>query len=376
MPLLLGSDQELIQRVVREFAQKELAPDATPMDRDATFRAGHAAKMAPLGLLGLFLPAEEGGSGTDTLSFVVAVEEVARVSGTDAALMILQNAAWGLLLAKAASPQQKQDYLSPTVAGTRLGGVAYTEEAGGTRLRDVLTTAHPDADGYTITGSKAFVALGGHAHAYVVSARVPDAGSTLFLVDADADGVHFSRNESKLGLRALPLVDMYLNRVRVPKQAVVGKPGAALEAMRESRMMSRLGVAAGLVGLTHAAMEQSIDFARNRVQFGQPIIRYGAVRGFLADVQAELEAARATAYGAAALRDAQKDFEEEIYEARLLAHKVAVRGTRIAQKVHGGAGFMRDLPVERVSRDVRTLMHLWDAHDITRGRLATHLFGT
>ena len=134
-------------------------------------------------------------------------------------------------------------------------------------------------------------------------------------------------------------------------------------------------MAAGLIGLTQAALEMSVAFSRTRVQFGQPIIRYGAIRGFIADLQADLDAARATAYGAAALRDAHKEYEEEVYEARLLAHRIAVRGTRIAHKIHGGAGFMRDLPLERVSRDVRTFMHLWGGHDITRSRLADHLLG-
>jgi alkylation response protein AidB-like acyl-CoA dehydrogenase len=145
--------------------------------------------------------------------------------------------------------------------------------------------------------------------------------------------------------------------------------------MEEPLDLARMAVSSALVGLTQGALEMSIDFAKNRVQFGQPIAQFGAIRGMIADIQAELEAARATTYGAAALRDSGKPFKEEVLEARLLAHRIAVRGTKIAHKIHGGAGFMRDLPLERLSRDVRTLMHLWDAQDIARARLADLILG-
>lgn len=376
LPLLLSPDQELIQRVVREFAEKELAPEAASIDRAARFPKPHFGRMAPLGLLGMFLPADQGGSGTDTLSFAVAVEEVARASGTDAALMILQNTVVHLLLSKSANEAQRTQYLVPGVAGTRIGATAIAEEAGGSSIEDLLTTATPTEDGgFELRGSKAFVATAGVADYYIVLARLAGAGPTFFLVPNDVSGLHFSAPESKLGLRGLPLAEMYLNRIRLGAEARLGEPGGALALLEEPLRLARLGVAAGLIGLTQAALEQSIDFAKARVQFGQAIVKFGAIRGFLADVQAELEAARATTYGAAALRDSGKEYEEEVLEARLLAHRIAVRGTRIAHKVHGGAGFMRDMPLERVSRDVRTLMHLWDAHDIARARLADHFLG-
>lgn len=373
MPLLLSPEQELIKRVVREFAEKELAPEATRIDREARFARDHHARMAPLGLLGMLLPVEQGGSGTDTLSFAVAVEEVARASGTDAALLVLQNATVTHLLHLAARGTQRSTYLAPSVRGERLGSTALAEEAGGSSLADLLTTATRRADGFVLQGAKAFVSLAGAADFYIVLARLEPEGPTLFLVDASARGLHFGQSESKLGLRGLPLADMYINRVEVGSEALLGGVGEARALLEEPLRLARLGVAAGLVGLTQAALEASFAFARTRVQFGQPIANFGAIRGFLADVQSELEAARATTYGAAALRDSRKEYEEEVLEARLLAHRIAVKGTRIAHKIHGGAGFMRDLPLERVSRDVRTLMHLWDASDITRGRLAAHL---
>jgi alkylation response protein AidB-like acyl-CoA dehydrogenase len=374
VPLLLTPEQELIKQVVREFAEKELAPEATAIDREARFPKDHYAKMAPLGLLGMFLPADQGGSGTDTLSFTVAVEEVARGSGTDAALLILQNTVVTHLLSRTVDAAQRDAYLGPSVAGARIGATALTEESGGSSLEDVLTTATERPEGYVLRGSKAFVACAGVADYYIVLARARE-GPTLFLVDASAPGLHFSEPESKLGLRGLPLAEMYLNRVAVPASARLGEAGQAMATLEEPLMLARLAVAAGLGGLTQAALESSIDFAKSRVQFGQPIVRFGAIRGFLADLQAELEAARATTYGAAALRDGGKEWAEQAFEARLLAHRIAVRGTRIAHKVHGGAGFMRDLPLERISRDVRTLMHLWDAHDVARSRLATRLLG-
>lgn len=375
LPLLLSPEQELIKRVVREFAEKELGPEAARIDRESRFPRDHLSKMAPLGLLGLFLPSDQGGAGTDTLSFVVAVEEVARASGTDAAILVLVNPAVTHLLHRAASPEQRSRYLVPSVSGERIGAIAVTEEAAGANLSEVRTVATPRDGGYVLRGGKAFVSLAGVADYYLVLAQIPGKGPTLFLLDRDTPGLNFSEAESKLGLRGLPLADMYLNRVRASNDAVLGEPGGALGLLEESLLLGRLGVAAGLVGLTQAALEMSIAFARGRIQFAQPIINFGAIRGYLADIQSQLEAARATTYGAAALRDSGKAYEEEVYEGRLLAHRIAVTGTRLAHRIHGGAGFMRDLPLERVSRDVRTLMHVWGGHDVTRSRLADHLLG-
>lgn len=367
MALLLSPEQELIKQVVREFSEKELGPQATAIDRESRFPREHYGRMAPLGLLGMMVPPESGGAGMDTLSFVVAMEEVARASGTDAAMLILQNAVVAPLLQDA---PHAEAWLRPSLAGEKILAAALVEEAGGAGVKDLLTTATPRGDGFRLDGSKAFVGLAGSADGYLVLAKLENQGPSLFIVDAKRPGLHFSRSESKLGLRGLPLADLYINRVEVGKDALVGAAGQALAALAEPLRLARLGVAAALVGLTQAALEMSLSFARQRVQFGQPIVKYGAIRGFLADLQADLDAARATVYGAAALRDSRKDHDKEVFEARLLAHRIAVRGTRTAQKVHGGAGFMRDLPLERVSRDVRTLMHMWDAHDVTRSRLA------
>lgn len=373
MSLLLSPEQELIKKVVREFAERELGPKATAIDRESRFPRDHYLRMAPLGLLGMLVPAERGGPGTDTLSFVVAVEEVARVSGTDAALMTLTNALVTFLLDQTCTEAQRSSVLAPTLAGARIGAIAVTEESGGAHYPEVRTAARPAPGGWELTGSKSIVSCAGVADYYLVLANAADAGPTLFQVERGTGGLHFSPNESKLGLRGVPLAEMYLNHARLGPQAVVGEPGAALRLLEEPIHLARMGVSAALTGMTQAALESSLAFAKSRVQFGRPIATYGAIRGFLAEIQSELEAARATTYGAAALRDSGKDYVEEVLEARLLAHRIAVKGTKIAHKIHGGAGFMRDLPLERFSRDVRTIMHLWDAQDIARSRLAEHI---
>lgn len=374
VPLLLSPEQELVKKVVAEFATQDLAPDATRMDRESRFPREHVAKMAPLGLLGMLVPADQGGSGTDTLSYVVAIEEVARISGADAAFMVHQNALVAPLLARLGDDSQRSQHLLPLVKGETLTGVAISEESAGASFHQVRTRARRTAQGFEIKGAKAFVSLAGHADQYLVLANADD-GPRFLLVPKDAKGLHFGPSESKLGLRGLPVAEMYLNGVVVPESSAFGEPGSGLAALEEPMDLARLGAAAALVGLTRGALELAIDFSKNRVQFGQPIAKFGAIRGMLADVQAELEAARATTYGAAALRDAGKANREEVLEARLLAHRVAVSGTKTAHKIHGGAGFMRDLPLERMSRDVRTLMHFWDAQDITRAKLADLILG-
>lgn len=373
MPLLLTSDQELVQKVVRELAGR-LREDAAAVDRHAKFPRAHLEPMASLGLLGLLVPPDQGGAGTDTVTYLVAVEETAAASGTDAATLVILNAGLAHLLSRAGTPDQKARFLAPLLAGKQLGSLALTEEAGGSGLTELYTKAERQGDGFSLRGSKAFVSFAPEADFYVVLAELANEGPTLFLVERSTPGTHAQPAGSTLGLRGLALGDLYLDRARVPGAALLGTPGEAFSLLKESLLLARLGVSAALVGLTKAAFDQSRAFAEKRIQFGQPILQFGAIRGMLADVQTELEAARATAYAAASLRDAGREFEEEVYEARLLAHRIAVKGTRIAHKVHGGAGYMRDLPLERISRDVRSLMHLWDAQDITRGRLAAHLF--
>lgn len=374
VPLLLSPEQELVKKVVAEFAGQDLAPNAAALDRESRFPRDHVAKMAPLGLLGMLVGADQGGAGTDTLSFVVAIEEVARASGTDAAFMIHQNALVAPLLSRLGSDDQRRDLLFRALKGETLVGVAISEESGGAAYQQVRTRARRTEKGIELKGSKAFVSLAGAADSFLVLCHT-DAGPLFVLVPRDAKGVHFGPIESKLGLRGLPVAEMYLNDVLVPHQNALGDAGATAAALEEPMDLARLGTAAALVGLTQAALGLAIGFAKNRVQFGQPIARFGAIRGMIADVQAELEAARATTYGAAALRDAGKPYREEVLEARLLAHRIAVSGTKTAHKIHGGAGFMRDLPLERISRDVRTLMHFWDAQDIARARLADLLLG-
>lgn len=374
MPLLLSPEQELVKKVVAEFAAQDLAPDATRVDRQAEFPRGHVAKMAPLGLLGMLVGAEHGGAGTDTLSYVVAIEEVARASGTDAAFMVFQNALVSGVLDALADDAQRTKFLQPILKGELLAGCAIAEEATGSAHWNVRTTVKPREDRLEVKGSKAFVALGGIADLHLVLCRAPE-GPQFVIVPRTTPGLHFSEPESKLGLRGLPIAEMYLNRAKVGPDALLGEPGSGLAALEEPLDLARMGVASALVGLTQGALEMAIEFAQGRVQFGQPIARFGAVRGMIAEVQAELEAARATTYGGAALRDSGKPYKEEVLEGRLLAHRIAVKGTKASHKIHGGAGFMRDLPLERMSRDVRTLMHLWDAQDITRAQLADLLLG-
>jgi alkylation response protein AidB-like acyl-CoA dehydrogenase len=375
LPLLLSPEQELVKKVVADFAAQDLLPDATRIDRESKFPQEHVAKMAPLGLLGMLVPADGGGAGTDTLSYVVAVEEVAKVSGTDAAFMIIQNALVSRLLHELGSDEQRKTYLAPILKGEMLGGCAIAEEASGSSHDFVRTTVKPKGEGFELKGSKSFVALAGIADLHIVLCRSSE-GPQFVIVPKGTRGLHFSPSESKLGLRGLPVADMYLNRAEVKAEHLLGEAGKGLTALEEPLDLARLGTSSALVGLTQGSLEMAIDFAKTRVQFGQPIANFGAIRGMIADVQAELEAARATTYGAAALRDSGKAYREEVLEARLLSHRIAVKGTKISHKIHGGAGFMRDLPLERLSRDVRTLMHLWDAQDVTRARLADMVLGT
>lgn len=371
MSFALTMDQELIRRTVREFADRELEPKSAELDLHSRFPAENLRKMAPLGLLGLLLPPDEGGAGGDTVSFCLAVEECARACASSAFEMVVANALIALPLWQTAAQGLKGEWLPRIIAGEAVGACAVAEEGiGKAGLRTVATTAK---GGFTLTGSKHFVANSTEAHAFIVSAREGNQTS-LFLVPRAAKGVKIGKNPSTLGLRPIPLADVHFQDTLVPADHKLAEgPGA--DVFRDAWALGKLGSGAIGVGLAQAALERAVQFAKQRNQFGRPIAQFEAIQHYVAEMELETKAARALVLSAAGSRDDAKDWQPEAHAARLFAAQAATKTTKLSIRVHGGAGYMRELPVERYARDARTLNHFAETLDEAKTIVGKRLLG-
>ena len=370
MSFALTMDQELIRRTVREFADKELEPKSAELDLHSRFPAENIRKMAPLGLLGLIIPAEEGGSGGDTVSFCLAAEECARACASSAFEMVIANALIALPLSQTAPVGLKGEWLPRIIAGEAVGACAVAEE--GIGKAGIRTTAKATKSGFVLNGSKHFVANATEAHMFLVSAREGDQTS-LFLVPKAAKGVHIGRNPSTLGLRPIPLADVHFSDTLVPADHKLAEGKA--EAFADAWQLGKLGSGAISVGIAQAALERAIQFAQQRNQFGRPIAQFEAIQHYIAEMELETKAARALVLTAAGSRDDSKEWQPEAHAARLFAAQTATKVTKLSIRVHGGAGYMRELPVERYARDARTINHFGETLDAARTVLGKRLLG-
>lgn len=371
MSFALTMDQELIRRTVREFAERELEPKAAELDLHSRFPAENMRKMAPLGLLGLVLPPEEGGAGGDTVSFCLAVMECARSCASSAFEMVITNGLIALPLWQTASAGLKGEWLPRIIAGEAIGACAIAEEGiGSAGLR---TTATPAKGGFVLSGTKHFVANASEAHCFIVSAKEGDQ-TALFLVPKAAKGVKVGKPPSTLGLRPVPLPDVHFQETLVPTDHKLAEgPGA--DVFRDAWALGKLGSGAISVGLAQAALERAIGFAQQRNQFGRPIAQFEAIQHYVAEMELETQAARALVLSAAGSRDDGKDWRPEVHAARLFAAKTATNATKLSIRVHGGAGYMRELPVERYARDARTLNHFGETLDAAKTIVGKRLLG-
>ncbi|MFQ5710734.1 MAG: acyl-CoA dehydrogenase family protein [Candidatus Geothermarchaeales archaeon] len=376
MAFSLTSEQQMIKAMVKEFAEKEIKPIAAQIDRDREFPRETIKKMAPLGLLGMSTPQKYGGAGADFVSFVVAVEEVSRCCSSTAALMVVHNAFVCSVIDRYGTDEQKRAFLTPLARGERLGAYGLTESASGSEIGAVQTRARLSGEGYAVDGSKRFVIGGGEADTYIVFAKTGERdGISAFIAERGLEGLSFGRPERMLGVRATSTAPLYLNDCLIPKENLLGDVGEGIEIARVGLDNLRLGIAAQAVGIAQAALERCVEYANERVQFGQPIGRFQAVQRMIVDMATETEAARSLVYRCAALRDRGEDFRKEASMAKLFASSAAVRATKNAIRVHGGYGYMRDYPLERLARDARVTAIYGDPSEIQRNVIAKVLLG-
>ncbi|EKN69044.1 acyl-CoA dehydrogenase [Schinkia azotoformans] len=356
----LSKEQEMIRDMVRAFAEKEVAPKAEEVDRTGEFPLDTFRKMGELGLLGIPFPEKYGGSGGDTISYAIAVEEIGRACGST-------GLSYAAAVSLGASPiyyfgteEQKKNYLVPLASGQTLGAFGLTEpnagsDAGGTRTRAVL-----DGDEYVINGEKCFITNAGYAKTVIVTAITgkDERGKNIIsaiIVPTDAPGFTINNNYEKMGLRGSNTSELILQDVRVPKENLLGDAKAGFKQFLYTLDGGRISIAALSVGIAQAALDKALSYAKERTQFGQSISKFQAIQFKLADMAMEIELARNMVQKAAWLKDNGKPFTKESAYAKLFASEAGFRACNQAIQIHGGYGYMREYEVERYLRDVKLM---------------------
>lgn len=353
-------EQLMLRDMVREFAENEIEPKAAEIDETCEFPLENLKKMGELGLLGIIFPEEYGGAGMDTVSFVLAIEEVARACGSTCISMAAHTSLCSWPIFAFGTEEQKRKYLPPLAQGKSLGSFCLTEPGSGSDAGAAKTTAVLEGDHYILNGNKIFVTNGGHADTFVVMAKTqPDKGVhgiSAFIVEKGFDGVVLGKKEDKLGLRASDTRYITFEDCRVPKENLLGKENEGFKYALKTLDGGRIGIGAMSVGLAQAAYEEAAAYAKERDAFGKIIAEFQAIRWMIANMATEIHASRLMVHHAARLKDANKPITTEAAMAKLYASETAMRATKNAIQIFGGYGYVKDYPVERYWRDAKLMV--------------------
>jgi alkylation response protein AidB-like acyl-CoA dehydrogenase len=373
----LSEEHCLIRDSVRDFVQERVAPFAADWDRDSHFPREQLNEMAALGLFGMFIPQEWGGSGTDYVSFALVIEEVAAGDGACSTILSVNNSVvCGVLLASG-SEYLKQTYLKPLASGAQLGCFCLTEPQAGSDAAALKTRAQKQGDEYCLNGTKAFVTSGANADVAIVFA-VTDAdagkkGISAFVVPTDNPGYQVGGVEQKMGQHASDTAQIFLKNCIIPSNHLIGAEGEGYKIALMNLESGRIGIAAQCVGMARAAYDCALAYAKQRVSFGKSLIEHQAIAFRLADMATQLEAARLMVHNAARLRDAGEPCLKQASMAKLFASEAAEKICSDAIQVLGGYGYLRDFPLERIARDVRVAQIYEGTSDIQRMVIARNL---
>jgi len=356
MSFQLTDEHEMIRLMAREFARKELEPYAHQRDREKTFPYDAVKKMGELGLMGMMVPSEYGGSEAGTISYCVALEEIAYACPSTAATMSISNLATDPLL-RFGNEEQKQKYLEPLARGETIGAFALTEPEAGSDLGRIATRADDKGDCYLLNGEKSFVLNGGYADVIIVIARTDqektNRGLSAFIVEKGLPGLTIGPVEDFMGLKASNITKIVFKNCRIPKENLLGKEGNGFRIAAIALDSGRIGVAAQAVGIARACLDEAVEYAKNRKQFGKLIGAFQAIQWMIADTATEIEAAKGLTLSAADLKDQGLPFTREASMAKLFASEMANRAAHRALQIHGGYGYIKEYKVERLYRDAR-----------------------
>jgi acyl-CoA dehydrogenase len=377
----LTEEQRAIQQTAREFAARELAPNVDDWDRRAHFEPSIVGKLAELGFLGMMVPERYDGLGLDTLTYLIALEEIAVVDASTAVLMSVHNSLPTQMLLRWGSDVQRETYLKPMARGELLGAFALSEPEAGSDAASLRTQAVRDGDCWVLNGTKAWVTSGTHAGVVLAMART-DApqdrrgarGIGAFIVTPDMPGFSVGKKEDKMGLRSSPTVQLRFDGMRVPAANLLGEPGMGFIYAMQSLDAGRLGIAAQAVGIGQAALTHASRYAAERRQFGKPLKEFQAIQFKLADMASRVAAARALLHAAATARDRGQHITQFSAMAKLMASETAMANSDEAVQIFGGYGYVKDYPVERLFRDAKVTEIYEGTSEIQRIVIARELY--
>jgi alkylation response protein AidB-like acyl-CoA dehydrogenase len=378
MLLELSEDRQILKQAMREFAEGEIAPGAAERDEHARFPSDLIPKLAEQGLLGIMTPEEYDGAGYDALSAAIIIEEVARVDAAVALLVGSHNSLCSGHILLAGSEEQKRRHVPPLARGEKLGAWALTEPGSGSDAGAMRTRATLEGSSWVIRGDKQFITQGSTAGTYVIMASTDPSqgtkGISAFIVDRETPGLVIGKLEKKLGVRSSDTAALHFDDMRVPRESLLGNVNEGFRDVLAVLASARIGMAALAVGIAQGALDEALNYAKRRRQFGKPILEYEAIQWMLADMATESDAARLLAWHAAALKDEGQPFLRIASQAKLFSSEVAVRSTSKAIQIHGGYGYLKDSPVERFYRDAKLCEIGEGTSEVQRMVIARELF--
>jgi alkylation response protein AidB-like acyl-CoA dehydrogenase len=379
----LNDEQKEIQRLARDFAVSEIAPHSAEWDRDAVMDSSILGKLAELGFLGMMVPEEYQGLGLDTVTYLVALEEIAAVDASVAVAMSVHNSLPSQMILRYGSDAQRTEFLPPMARGEILGAFALSEPDAGSDAAAMTTQAMRDGDGWILDGTKAWVTSGNEAGVILAMARTDRPGErrgargvSAFIITPDLPGFRVGKKEDKLGLRASATVQLTFDRMRVPASRLLGEEGKGFIYAMESLDNGRLGVAAQAIGIARSALEHSTRYAAERRQFGKPIKEFEAIQFKLANMTTRITAARALLYAAASAKDRGLPITQFSSMSKLFASETAMWVTTEAIQIFGGYGYMKEYPVERLFRDAKVMEIYEGTSEIQRIVIARELYAS
>ncbi len=379
MQIELSEEQQMIQALAREFAEQEVRPVAALLDAEARFPHETVKRMGELGFMGIAVPETYGGSGSDAVAYVLALEEIAKACASHAVIMSVNNSLYCDPVLKYGTDEQRKKFLAPFASGQQIGCFALTEPQAGSDATNQHTLAVRDGDGYVLNGRKVFVTNGREASVALVFAQTDPAkahrGISAFLVEKGTRGFLVPKVEDKLGIRASDTAEFVFEECRVRTANRLGEEGMGFKIAMSTLEGGRIGIAAQALGIAAGAFHLSVAYAKERKSFGVPIGQHQMVQWMLADMATAIDAARLLIWRAAALKDAGRPYGSEASMAKLFASEMAMKVTTDAIQVHGGYGFIKEYQVERYFRDAKITQIYEGTSQIQKLVIARHVLG-
>jgi butyryl-CoA dehydrogenase len=379
MEFSLTPTQLMIQQMVRKFAVNEVKPTAATTDKTAAFPWENVRKMQRYGLMGMNMPVEVSGAGTDDISYVIAVEELSKVCATTGVILSAHNSLFCDPLFKFGTPEQQEKYLRPAASGKKLGAFALTEPNAGTDAASQVTRAHKVEKGYRLNGTKIFITNAGEADYYVIFAMTDASkgtrGISAFILEKGWEGFTFGRVEEKMGIHGSSTRELIFRDVFVPQENLLGQEGGGFKIAMMTLDGGRIGIAAQAVGIAQGALDETIDYIKQREQFNRPISKFQAVQFTIADMQTQTSAARLLTYQAADAKTRGLPYSNLAAMAKLFASETAGFVTNKAVQLHGGYGYTQEYSVERMMRDAKITEIYEGTSEVQRMVISSHAIG-